>query len=91
MESADAILTGAGELSKSEYYSANANSSNANASGGTGYHATAGVRLINKEKKILWADQASNGMFSGSVSSSVADKIVKALFKAIDKDKKGKP
>jgi len=91
VDSADAILTGAGELSKSEYYSANANSTNANASGGTRYHATAGVRLINKEKKILWADEASNGMFYRSASSSVADKIVKALFKAIDKETKGKP
>lgn len=87
---ADAILTGVGELSKTEHYSANANRSTANASGGSRYHATAGVRLLNTEHKILWADEVSNGMFSRSASSSVADKIVKNLLKAIENDANGK-
>lgn len=80
---ADATLTGVGELSKTAYYNANATTTNANASGGTKYHATAGARLLNKEQKILWADEASNGFFKRSASSSVADKIVKNLLKAI--------
>ena len=89
-QQADAILTGIGELSTSEHYSANASTTSANASGGTRYHATAGVRLLNKEQKILWADDVSNGFFSRSVSSSVADKISNNLLKAISQNGKKK-
>lgn len=78
---ADAILTGVGELSKTEHFSID----NASGSGGSRYHATAGVRLLNQEQKILWADEASNGWFYRSASSSVAEKIVKALLKALGK------
>ena len=78
-ESADAILTGVGELSKSTYYSANATTTNASAAGGTRYHATSAARVLNRQQKILWADEASNGMFYRSATSSVADKLVKTL------------
>jgi len=78
---ADAILTGVGELSKTAHFSID----NGSGSGGSRYHATAGVRLLNQEQKILWADEASNGWFYRSASSSVAEKIVKALLKALGK------
>ena len=89
-DQADAILTGVGELSKTTYYNANATSTNANASGGTRYNATAGARLLNKQQKILWADEASTGFFYRSASSSVADKIVKNLLKAMSQGGKKK-
>lgn len=82
-EQADAILTGGGSVSKSTYYSASSTTQAGSASGGTRYNATAGVQLVNKEAKILWADDASNGYFSRSASSSLADNIVKHLLKAM--------
>src|SRR6266699_528276 len=82
----DAVLTGASLVSKTAHYSANANGQYANASGGTRYHATAGVQLVSKDQKILWADDTSNGAFSRSASSSLADRIVKDLLKSIAQD-----
>jgi hypothetical protein len=87
---ADAVLAGASQVSKTAHYSANANGEYANASGGTRYHATAGVQLIGKDRKILWADDTSNGALSRSASSSLADRIVKDLLKAISKEEKAK-
>ena len=89
-EQADSILTGAGQVSESHFYNANATTTQGSAHGGTQYHATAGVRLLNKDSKILWADDTSNGMFARSASSSIADKITKKLLKAIEEDGKGK-
>jgi hypothetical protein len=89
-DQADAVLTGASQVSKTAHYSANANGQYANASGGTRYHATAGVQLVSKDQKILWADDTSNGAFSRSASSSLADRIVKDLVKAISKEAKPK-
>ena len=89
-ELADAVLIGASQVSQGRRYSANSNGQTGNASGGTRYHATAGVQLVNKEQKILWADDVSNGAFSRSASSSVADKIVKNLLTEIAKEEKGK-
>ncbi len=89
-DQADAVLTGVGELSTTAYYNANSTDTNATASGGTRYHATAGVRLVNKQQKILWADEASNGLFFRSASSSLADKIVKNLLRAMSQGDKKK-
>jgi hypothetical protein len=89
-DQADAVLIGASQLSKTSHYSASSNGQYGSASGGTRYHATAGVQLVNKEQKILWADDASNGAFSRSASSSLADRIVKNLLKAIAEDGKNK-
>ena len=85
---ADAILTGVGELSKTTYYNANATPNSVNASGGSKYHATAGARLLGRDHTILWADEASTGFLYRSASSSVADKIVKNLLKAMSPQKK---
>jgi hypothetical protein len=73
-EQADAILTGAGQV----------------APGGRGYQATAGIRLLSKNSKILWADDATNGHFARSATSNIADKIAKNLLKAIIEDEKPK-
>jgi hypothetical protein len=89
-EQADAVLTGASQVSKTSHYSASANGQYGNASGGTRYHATAGIQLLSKDQRILWADDASNGAFSRSASSSLADHIVKDLLKAISKEEKPK-
>lgn len=87
---ADAVLVGASQVSKTYHYSASANSDYGSASGGTRFHATAGIQLVNKDKTILWADDASNGAFSRSASSGLADRIVKNLLKAIAKETKNK-
>jgi len=89
-DQADAVLIGASMESKTSQYSASANGEYGSASGGTGYHATAGVQLVNKEQKILRADDASNGARSRSASSSLADKIVKDILKALAQDAKNK-
>jgi hypothetical protein len=85
---ADAILTGVGELSRTTDYSASATANSANASGGSKYHATAGARLLSRDQRILWTDEASTRFFYRSASSSVADKIVKNLLKAMSPPKK---
>jgi hypothetical protein len=89
-DQADVVLIGASQISKTSHYSASLNGQYGNASGGTHYNATAGVQLVNKEQKILWAGDASNGRFSRSASSSLADRIVKNLLKAIAQDEKNK-
>jgi hypothetical protein len=42
-DQADAVLIGASQVSKTSHYSASSNGQHGNASGGTRYHATAGV------------------------------------------------
>ncbi len=86
-ERADAVLAGASQITKTSHYSA---SSSGSASGGTRYHATAGVQIIGKDDKILWADDNSSGAFSRSASSSLADRIVKDILKEISKEEKSK-
>jgi len=90
-ESADAILIGVAEIVRDLGYSASVDQYGGAASGGTRYDATLVVRLIGKGKKILWVGEAKPGLFVDSVSSSVADKVVKNLLKAIDKEAKRKP
>lgn len=90
LDQADSALTGTSLVTRDRYAVANANTTNSNASAGTRYHATAGVRLVNKEEKILWADDVSNGIFTRSVTSNVADKIVKDLVKTVSQSEKKK-
>ena len=73
-DKADAILTGSGDVSKSSHYS--------NGTGGTRWDATAAVRLVTKDQRILWVSETKNNRFARSASSSVADHIVKDLLKA---------
>ena len=82
---ADAVLSGIGEVNKGVRYSSNSGQYGGAASGGTSYDATLVVRLLGKDKQILWVDEAKPGFMPGSVSSSVADKVSKNLLKAIEK------
>lgn len=81
-ERADAILTGSGEVTKDARYT--------QGQGETKDTATAAVRLVGRaDQKILWADEASTGLFVfGSATSSAANGIVKKLLAAIEKDRK---
>ena len=79
-EKADAVLTGSGDVARSQRYS--------EGSGGTRWDATAVVRLVTNDQRILWVSEAKNGIFSRSASSSVADRIVKDLMKAVSPPKK---
>lgn len=87
-DQADAILTGAGQVTENHVFDASATATQASTHGGTRYHATAGVTLLSRDSKILWADDTSNGMFARSAMSSIADKIAKKLLKAIEEDGK---
>ena len=78
-EDADAVLTGASQVTESAYYSATTE----RAQGGTSFHATAGVRLIGKNSRILWVDDTSNGWLAWSATSSLAERISKDLIKAV--------
>jgi len=89
-DAADAVLTGIGEINKGVRYSASAGQYGGTASGGTQYDATLVVRLLGKDKQILWVDEAKPGFISHSVSSSVADKVSKNLLKAIENASKQK-
>lgn len=85
-EDADASLAGVAERSTGVRYNANSGLNGSNATGGTTYNASLVVRLVGKSKQILWADEATPRLWgSSSVSSNVADKIVKDLIKAIEK------
>jgi hypothetical protein len=74
-DKADAILTGSVEEAQGVRFD--------QGTGGTRYSANAAVRLITKDQRILWTFEGKNGMFSRSASSSVADRVVKELLKAV--------
>ena len=85
-EDADASLTGVAETSKGVRYSASSGPYGGTAAGGTTYNASLVVRLVGKSRQILWGDEATPRFLgSRSVSSNVADKMVKELIKAIEK------
>jgi hypothetical protein len=67
-DKADAIMTGSGVDSAGGPYGA--------------VHAAAAVRLVTKDKQILWVSEAKSNTFTRSASSSLADNIVKELEKA---------
>ncbi len=78
-DNADAVLTGSGSLTKTY-------SSDANGSGDTSYHASAGVQLV-VGGKIIWAEDINNrygwNPYKGkSASGNLAERIVKALLEA---------
>jgi len=85
-EQADAILTGAGQVSANHVFNASSSATGGSAHGSTHDHATAGVRLLNRESKILWADDTSSGMFARSASSGLADKLLNAFSRRTAED-----
>jgi hypothetical protein len=87
-EEADATLTGIAERSEGVRYAATNGAYGGSASGGTTYSANVVVRLVGRSKQILWTGEATPRLFgSRSVSSNVADKMVKDILKAIEKAK----
>jgi archaeosine-15-forming tRNA-guanine transglycosylase len=77
---ADAVLKGVGQVSSRTY----ASTVNGNVTADTRYSATAILRLLGRDGKILWMTEAKPGYFKyGSQSSAVADKVVKELMREI--------
>ena len=86
---ADATLLGAGQVTKEDSFAAVTGADGkVNASGGTIDRATAGVRLVAKDQRILWVDDVSNSVWSSNATSSIADRICKDLLKAMAEDAK---
>ena len=87
-EKADAILKGMGFTEKHDYVAVAAG---VGAAAGVRFDATVVLRLVSQEGVVLWTGEAKPGSSWGptrSVTSSVADKIIKQLRKAAKKSKK---
>jgi hypothetical protein len=88
-DQADAVLTGASRISKGPRRPANGQAPNS--SGANRFHVTADARLVSKDQETLWADDASIAAPSHfGATSSMADRIVKDLLKAISKEAKSR-
>jgi hypothetical protein len=72
VDDADAVLTGSGlfQTSTTEY-------------GHMRYRLQAGMRLVNKDGVVIWADDVSSSRFSESASSSFADNVAKGVAEAL--------
>jgi hypothetical protein len=72
VDDADAVLSGSGlfQSSSSDY-------------GHVRYRLQAGMRLVNKDGSVLWADDVSSSRFSESASSSFADNVAKSVAQAL--------
>lgn len=51
--------------------------------GHTRYFAQAGMRLVNKDGLVLWADDIRSSRYAESASSSFAENVAKSLEKAL--------
>lgn len=80
-DSADAALIGLGQIMQG--FSASSYGSLSEA--GTTEQAVVVVRLVSKDKVILWTDESSR-----ATSSKAAEKMVKNLLRAMEKDGKQK-
>jgi hypothetical protein len=89
-DQADATLVGSSQVTSAERSGTNVIGGTVIANSGTVFHATAGVRLVTKNQKILWADDASGRGSSARASSSLADRIVKDLLKDLSKKEKSR-
>jgi hypothetical protein len=89
-DQADAVLVGSSQVTSAERSGANVIGGTVIANSGTVFHATAGVRVVDRDQKILWADDASGRGSSARASSTLADKIVKDLIKEALKSDKSK-
>lgn len=87
-EAADAILTGGASIDHHNYLVV----SNGFVSSGSKYHAEGVLRLIDKNKNLLWTEEIASRKYfpphsAHSASANVADKIVTKLVTAITADK----
>ena len=80
-DSADGVITGLAEMSKSEVFHGSANKESAAVSGGTSWDGTIAIRLVDRDGNIVWTKNAKPGRWSGSVSGSLAKNAVKDLEK----------
>jgi|SRR5580704_15022178 hypothetical protein len=78
MDDADAILHGSGLI---QTYSTE--------NGHTRYFAQAGMRLVNKDGAVLWADDIRSSRYAESASSSFAENVAKSLEKGLAEKGKG--
>lgn len=72
VDDADAILHGSGLI---QSYQTEYNH--------TRYIAQAGMRLVNKDGVVLWADDVRSSRYAESASSSFAENVAKSLDKAL--------
>lgn len=91
-QNADAVLIGASQLSKRHHFYANFNGGYGFAGSNTRYSADCAVRLLSKDKRVLWTDEESSRRLFAShsvrgASSNVADKMVNALIRSISEDR----
>jgi hypothetical protein len=56
--------------------------------GHTRYRLQAGVRLVDKDGGVLWADDVSSSRYGLSASSSFAENVAKSLEQALSKSQK---
>jgi hypothetical protein len=79
VDDADAILNCDGliQTSTTEY-------------GHTRYRIHAAVRLVNKDGKVLWADDVSSSRYGQSASSSFSENVAKSLEQAVSPKSKDK-
>jgi hypothetical protein len=71
-DKADAILHGEGMVNSST-----------NGYGRTFYQITMGIRLVNKDGVVLWADDITSSRYAKSATSSIAETIAKRLGQAL--------
>lgn len=79
VDDADAVLncTGLIQTATTEY-------------GHTRYRIHAAVRLVDKDGKVLWADDVSSSRYAQSASSSFSDNVAKSLEQAVSQKTKSK-
>ena len=77
VDDADAVLNCAGLVETSTSYE-----------GHTRFHIHAGVRLVDKNGGVLWADDVSSSRYASSASSSFAENVAKSLEDALSKPQK---
>jgi Lipopolysaccharide-assembly len=58
--------------------------------GHTRYRIHAAVRLVNKDGKVLWADDITSSRYSQSASSSFSENVAKSLEKAVSAKSRNK-
>jgi hypothetical protein len=78
IDDADAVLTGSGVVLTAP-----------RGDGQVGYRIQAGMRLVNKDGAVIWADDVKSSRFSESASTSFSENVAKSVAQALaQKDQK---
>jgi hypothetical protein len=83
-QDADAVLAGVGEIVMEPGHSLPGMPRDPSS------RAALTLRLVSKEKRVLWTGEAYPRFFSRSASSSLADRVARDLLRALQKDAKDK-